>query len=739
MHQTFYIDIDEEITSIVEKLRKTEAPEAVIVVPKRALLIQSIVNLKLLRKEADSLGLKISIVTQDKLGKMLIKKAGISISQKLEDSLGELELDTDNDRPKKEFKREIETTELDEDNHRSQRNLEKIGSADYFISNDDKDRFSENESGWEELEEIKEKESSPDANIDSGQRINVGSGILPSREEGLKKKNVPAMDVANPSRMPSRNSAQTNLDAPIRNTVSARNDMAISGGRSISGGPARLAVPRNESVRAGSGSYNETSELTRNSNPVGGYGQRRVGATIQDSADNRARLPYDKTTPNYEKGNNRRYEARQKESPRDEQLEKFFYANNFPQKGKENYADEKNAVTSRLGGRLMKAVVVLGAVVLVLGLAYIAYQYVPKAIVTVFAKKEVKSADIEISGDVNLDDINYEKSTIPAKLMEFDEEVSKTFNSTGGKSVSNQKAKGKITIYNEFSSSAQPLVATTRFLSDNQKMFRLVQGVTIPGTTKVGEEIKPGVVEAEIVADEAGDSFNIDATNFSIPGFKNSGNDKSTKIYAKSLSPMTGGGNGNDEIHVVSEKDVSDAKDKISLEITSMIKNKVKSSVSDMVILDDAIIIDEPVYRISNSAGETADSFEIKAQAHARALVFSESDVKKIANTVISKSGNGKINIDSGSILVDYGKSNADFKLSTIDIKMHASSVMQPNLDLENLKRGILGKNNDELADYLKGYPSIEKAEVEYFPQIFVSKIPLNEKRVEVILNATMP
>ena len=738
MHQTFYIDIDEEITSIVEKLRKTEAPEAVIVVPKRALLIQSIVNLKLLRKEADNLGLKISIVTQDKLGKMLIKKAGISIGQKLEDSLDELGLDTDDDRPKKEFKREIETTELGGDNYRSQRNLEKIGSADYFISNDAKDRFSDDEHGWEELEEIKEKEVIPNANASGGQRINVGSGVLSNNEENIKKKNVLAMDVANSSRVPNRNLSQVNLDVPVRSAVSTRNDVVVSGSRPTLGSLARLAVPRSEGVRTGSRSNDEISGLARNSNVAGGYGQR-VGAAMSDPVDNRAKLPYAKTTLDYEKSNNRRYEARQKESPRDEQLEKFFYANNFSQKGKENYTDEKKTATSQSSWGFMKAVAVVGAVILVSGLAYIAYQYVPKAIVTVFAKKEVKSADIEISGDVNLDNIDYEKSTIPAKLMEFDEEVSKTFSSTGGKSVSNQKAKGKITIYNEFSSSAQPLVATTRFLSDSQKMFRLVQGVTIPGTTKVGEEIKPGVVEAEIVADEAGDSFNIDATNFSIPGFKNSGNDKSTKIYAKSLSPMTGGGNGNDEIHVVSEKDVSDAKDKISLEITSMIKNKVKSSVSDMVILDDAIIIDEPVYRISNSAGETADNFEIKAQAHARALVFSESDVKKIANTVISKSGNGKINIDSGSILVDYGKSNADFKLSVIDIKMHASSVMQPNIDLENLKRGILGKNNDELADYLKGYPSIEKAEVEYFPQIFVSKIPLNEKRVEVILNATMP
>ncbi|MEI6587924.1 MAG: hypothetical protein WCO05_03165 [Candidatus Moraniibacteriota bacterium] len=738
MHQTFYIDIDEEITSIVEKLRKTEAPEAVIVVPKRALLIQSIVNLKLLRKESDNLGLKISIVTQDKLGKMLIKKAGISIGQKLEDSLDELGLDADDNRPKREFKREIETAELGENSNRSQRNLEKIGSSDYFISNDAEDRFSDNEHGWEELEEIKEKEVLPNANI-SGQRITVGSGVSPNREESLRKKNVLAMDVANPGCVFNGNSVQTNLDVPVRNVISTRNDVVISSGRPTSDNSDRLAIPGSKSVRTkGIGSYNEINSLARNSNAAGSYGQK-VGAVIPTPVDNRAKLPYGKITPDYEKSNNRRYEARQKESPRDEQLEKFFYANNFSQKGRENYADEKKSVSSRSSGGVMKAVAVFGAVVLVLGLAYIAYQYVPKAIVTVFAKKEVKSADMEISGDVNYDSIDYEKATIPAKLMEFDEEVSKTFTSTGEKSVSNQKAKGKITIYNEFSSSAQPLVATTRFLSDSQKMFRLVQGVTIPGTTKVGEEIKPGVVEAEIVADEAGDSFNIDATNFSIPGFKNSGNDKSTKIYAKSLSPMTGGGNGNDEIHVVSEKDVSDAKDKISLEITSMIKNKVKSSVSDMVILDDTIVIDEPVYRISNSAGETADSFEIKAQAHARALVFSESDVKKIANTVISKSGNGKINIDSGSILVDYGKSNADFKLSTIDIKMHASSVMQPNIDLENLKRGILGKNSDELADYLKGYPSIEKAEVEYFPQIFVSKIPLNEKRVEVILNATMP
>ena len=52
-HKTLYIDIDEEITSIVDRVRKTPADEVIVVVPKRALLIQSIVNLKLLKQEAD--------------------------------------------------------------------------------------------------------------------------------------------------------------------------------------------------------------------------------------------------------------------------------------------------------------------------------------------------------------------------------------------------------------------------------------------------------------------------------------------------------------------------------------------------------------------------------------------------------------------------------------------------------------------------------------------------------------
>jgi len=131
VHQTFYIDIDEEITYIVDRLRTAKTREVVIVVPKRAILIQSIVNLKLLKKEADSLKKELIIVTQDKFGKMLIEKAGISVEQKLDDidgqDVGDLEIDASDD---VEIKTALSMGEPKDAMARQR--LDKIGSDEYY-------------------------------------------------------------------------------------------------------------------------------------------------------------------------------------------------------------------------------------------------------------------------------------------------------------------------------------------------------------------------------------------------------------------------------------------------------------------------------------------------------------------------------------------------------------------------------------------------------------------------------
>jgi hypothetical protein len=81
--KAIYLEPDEEITSVVDRLRELDDKEVAIVVPKRAALLQSIVNLKLLRFQAEQQGKQINIVTTDKTGRNLASAVGLTVHQKL--------------------------------------------------------------------------------------------------------------------------------------------------------------------------------------------------------------------------------------------------------------------------------------------------------------------------------------------------------------------------------------------------------------------------------------------------------------------------------------------------------------------------------------------------------------------------------------------------------------------------------------------------------------------------------
>lgn len=78
-----YLEIDEEITSVIDRLKKTAESDIHLVVPKEAALLQSIVNLKLLKRQADTLGKQIQIITHDKVGRNLAEQVGIHSVSKL--------------------------------------------------------------------------------------------------------------------------------------------------------------------------------------------------------------------------------------------------------------------------------------------------------------------------------------------------------------------------------------------------------------------------------------------------------------------------------------------------------------------------------------------------------------------------------------------------------------------------------------------------------------------------------
>jgi hypothetical protein len=279
-------------------------------------------------------------------------------------------------------------------------------------------------------------------------------------------------------------------------------------------------------------------------------------------------------------------------------------------------------------------------------------------------------------------------------------------------------------------------VATTRFLSEGGKLFRLISGVIVPGVVKVGAESKPGAIEAEVIADESGDGFNIGPSKFTIPGFQNSGSDKYAKIYAKSFKAMTGGGTGGESARSVSQSDIDSAKKQLMTEANAQIKEKAKNETGqDFIILDDAINSENPVYEISNPAGTIADNFNANLKMNAKVMAFRESDLKNLVINIFGKNIDQTKKVIDNSITNEFGKADADFSNSVLKIRVHSEAKIGPVINLDEIRKGILGKNESELEAYLKQYPDITGIEVKYIPDFISGKIPLYENQVEVMLD----
>jgi hypothetical protein len=78
-----YLEADEDITSAIDKLHKSMGHAVQIVVPKRSTMLQSIINLKLLKKAADQDDKQLILVTNDRVASDLAGRVGLAVAPSL--------------------------------------------------------------------------------------------------------------------------------------------------------------------------------------------------------------------------------------------------------------------------------------------------------------------------------------------------------------------------------------------------------------------------------------------------------------------------------------------------------------------------------------------------------------------------------------------------------------------------------------------------------------------------------
>jgi hypothetical protein len=342
-------------------------------------------------------------------------------------------------------------------------------------------------------------------------------------------------------------------------------------------------------------------------------------------------------------------------------------------------------------------------------------------------KNQGKSAALDITTDAQAGGTDAGSKTIPAKLEQIEQEATDDFDSTGSSS-GGAKSSGKVVIYNEFSSEDQSLVATTRLETADGKIFRITKGVVVPGVAKVGNETKPGAIEADVVADKAGEDMNIGPSDFRISGFKNNPS-KYEKFYAKSTKAMESGGAG--EAKVITAGDIDKAKGEATASAKKAALSALKQSLgADRKIFDDAVSVEVLSIATSDNAGTEKEKFSATVKVKASALSFDQSDVKDMLKNDLARQGANESAI-SFDEPINYILSDFDNQQKTLKFSAKVDANALSGIDIENFKKGILGKTNEEAQTYAKNFPAIQKTNISFWP-FFASRIPMRESRVSV-------
>jgi hypothetical protein len=697
MPQTFYIESDEEIISAIGRLRHSNEIENFFVFPKRALILQSIINLRLFQKEAQKMNKKIIIVTQDEIGRMLAEKAGIKTENYSDDfsqKANHIELERQ-EIPREEALKEEPEIKKDF----AAVKASSIGSSSFFTA-----------------------EPEPEIVLPKQEPVPVEAPKPPMQQLRIRN--------ASPFRPPSLNSMRQESQrevAPPLEPINSAPAQAL---------PVRPA-PQMEAIRpvAAPQPAQSVPQVTPSPRPMvqPTYIPPTRPAQVQMASVKQVRPQTKPQTEQPAVANTDRSAVLKSFFAPKEVVTQAPQVKNAPDKPKAFIPEqptkptkppEEKKVSPTIHRSFHGLFYFFGLLCLLIVGGVLAYLFFPKVTVNITPLTAEEKIDTQVKGVPGASDAI---DSTPVRLLERDVPVTVTGTATDSSSSTTEKARGTVVIYNDYSSDAQSLVATTRLESPEGKIFRLVKSITVPGKTS-----SPGAIEVEVVADQAGEGSNIQPSTFTIPGFK--GSDKFDKFSGKSLKAMSGGGSGGSEIKSIARADLDKTEAEAKKQAEELFTKDLESSlVPGEVYLKESLQVTPLEAGNRPKEGIAASTFEYTRTYKMKAFLLQENLLKKKIEAAASKESQG-VHVVVSNIGIDYGEVAPNYDDNTVSIKLHATISKVADLEKDNLKEKLLGRNADSIQAFLGENPGVQKIELEFNPKWFGSGIPKQASRVEVII-----
>ncbi|MFA9262875.1 MAG: hypothetical protein ACEQSB_06035 [Undibacterium sp.] len=647
MPETHYIEIDEEIIGAVGRLRKSVAAENVFVFPKRALILQSIINLKLLAREAEKLGKTIIVMSQDEQGMRLAEKAGLRIEEYHDAILREHRQESD----ARFTVRHGETIPTPEKPaSEGLRRSTEIGSSSFYASGP----------------------NNPGPSVDSRP-----TAPLPSATVAEHRPSAPG----------SRPLRVRNMSPEPLTSLNSRRES-----QPVATPPLPMSVP------------------TPMPTPVDRPQPRLVNGPMANNDVRKEKLRRLFQQP----GNPGLAAIRPPEPPISEAKA------SSSSRGYESKSSNGKSWLWALASLCIVAGIVLGG-----------YFFLrPEAIVSVEPQEATQMLKRSLVG---MPETENAPTSVPTRVIEEEKTIRLSRPATGKDLGNAAKASGVITIMNNQSDATQSLVATTRFETSDGKIYRLVEGVTVPGTKDEGGKKVPGKIDARVMADAAGMGYNIASGTFRIPGFK--GGPKYDTITAEVKTAFTGGGDGTgNEALSVSAADLDTAKTAAMEEAKKVVFSNLQSELqSGEAILEKSFQVALIGTPNAPAVGTVvASNFDYEARFQVQGFVLSESKLRSIIDGETIESAG--VVLKPAQYEIGYGTVLSNFEAKRVDFTVESKVLFRAPIDSDTLKEKLLGLNEEGIRTFLAAHPEIKRLQVEFKPKIFIATIPDDPKRVIIRL-----
>lgn len=301
-------------------------------------------------------------------------------------------------------------------------------------------------------------------------------------------------------------------------------------------------------------------------------------------------------------------------------------------------------------------------------------------------------------------------------VKELDVALNRSFTASGAE-VIGEEVVGKVTIINDYTQS-QPLVASTRLLSADNKLFRLRSTVTVPAGAKI---------EAEVYADKASEDMAVPAGKFTIPGLWAGLQDQ---IYAVSESAMV---YQKKEKRIVKTEDIEGAVRDLKEELLAKAKTEINGSFESY---------DQMIYRVDENSidwkadskdGEEKDSFTIDMTAKVTVVAFASKDAVSMAKDkfLATLAANKEIVVFDDNSLV-YSLESQDPEAGRAVV----NATFEGKVSLRNIEgvieaKDIVGLSEKELKAYLESLPEIAGYEIKFTPN-FLKRVPSLSDRIKI-------